>query len=35
MRGRSDIEIAATLPSLDELLSDVEKPAEDDEDEED
>ncbi|MEX1172638.1 MAG: hypothetical protein WEG56_08495 [Chloroflexota bacterium] len=33
MRGRLDIKIAATVPSLDELLAELEKPADEDEDE--
>jgi hypothetical protein len=33
MRGRIDIEVSATVPSLDELLAELEKPADEDEDE--
>jgi hypothetical protein len=35
MRGRLDIEVAATVPSLDELVGELKRPAEDDEDDED
>ena len=35
MRGRIDIEVAATVPSLDELLAELERPADAGEDDED
>ena len=35
MRGRLDIEVDATVPSLDELLAEIEKPADEGEDDED
>ena len=35
MRGRLEIEVAATVPSLDELLAELEKPADEGEDDED
>jgi hypothetical protein len=35
MRGRLDIEVDATVPSRHELLAELEKPADEDEDDED
>jgi hypothetical protein len=35
MHGRLDIEVAATVPSLDELLAELERPADEGEDGED